>query len=225
MLNIHCFTFNQLQENSYLLWDETGASVVADPGCQTDEEKRELAAYIEKKGLSLRYILLTHAHFDHIYGVPYLMEAYGASVFMAGEETEVLRSNSMLTGAMGLPYAPEAFAFSDLVQGQEICFGITKLEVIETPGHSPGGRCFLDSEDGILITGDSLFAGSIGRTDLPGGDYDKLIVSVMEKLIWLPGDTDILPGHGPVSSIGRERTQNPFLEPFNEDDAQEALSI
>ena len=121
-----------------------------------------------------------------------------------------------MAGAVGLEVPDTSFRTEPLTDGETLRCGDATFQVISTPGHSAGGVCYHDAADGILLTGDTLFAGSIGRTDLPGGDYERLIVSIMDKLMGLPGDTDILPGHGVYSSISRERVANPFLEPWGE---------
>ena len=216
MLNIRKFTFNPFQETTLLLWDDTLRGVIADPGCMDPEEERTLTEYIAKEGVTVEAILLTHGHFDHIYGVPSLAGRYGVPVYMHPADGAILRSNAELTRQFGLPAAPADFAFSPLSEGLRIRVGETVWEVIETPGHTPGGVCFLDRTDKVLVSGDTLFAGTIGRTDTPEGDYDKLIVSIMDKLMGLDGDVDVIPGHGPVTNIGHERTRNPFLQPWGE---------
>ena len=216
MLNIRKFTFNPFQETTLLLWDDTLRGAIADPGCMGPEEERTLTEYIEKEGVIPEAILLTHGHFDHIYGVPSLARRYGIPVYMSPADGVILRSNAELTRKFGLPAAPGDFASEPLSEGQEIRVGDTVWEVIETPGHTPGGVCFLDRADRVLVSGDTLFAGTIGRTDTPEGDYDKLIVGIMDKLMGLDGDVEVIPGHGPVTNIGHERTHNPFLQPWGE---------
>ena len=157
-----------------------------------------LYSYLEAEGLSPEAILLTHSHPDHTLGVAALVERFGIPVYAAAAPAE--------------PY-------SRLEDGATI-YG---FKVIATPGHTPDSVCFYNETEHVLFTGDTLFAGTIGRTDLPGGDYDSEIRSIMEKLIFLPGETEIYPGHGPASTIGRERIQNPFLEPFNEREELESF--
>ena len=216
MLNIRKFIFNPFQETTLLLWDDSLCGAIVDPGCMDPEEERTLVEYMEKEGVVPKAILLTHGHFDHIYGVPSLTARYGIPVYMHPADGVILRSNAALTEKFRLPAAPAQFAFEPLAEGQDIRIGDTVWEVIETPGHTPGGVCFLDRTDKVLVSGDTLFAGTIGRTDTPEGDYDKLIVGIMDKLMGLDGDTDVIPGHGPVTNIGHERTHNPFLQPWGE---------
>ena len=219
MLNIKKFTVNPFQENCLLIWDETSHGVIVDPGCMRDEETEELLHYAEASGVVVKKILLTHGHFDHIYGVKAVAAALGATVYMNAADAELVATgNQLLTQYYRMPDAPTDFEFTPVKEGDEIAFGNTKFSVIETPGHTFGGVCYYCKEEKLLVSGDTLFAGAIGRTDSQWGDYDKLIVAIMEKLMGLDGDVEVIPGHGPVTNIGYERTHNPFLQPFNEPD-------
>ena len=193
-VSVKSFCFNPFRENSYLLWNEEGECVIVDPGCYDDYELRAVRECISSKGLNPKAVWLTHGHFDHIFGVAALSREFGIPVGLAAPDV--------------------SFETTDLEDGQQL--GFAGFKVITTPGHTPGGVCFFSEECRILLCGDTLFAGAIGRTDLVGGDYDKEIVGIMEKLMVLPGDVDVLPGHGPASCIAEERTSNPFLQPFNE---------
>lgn len=216
MLHIKNFSFNPFREHTLLLWDDTREGVLVDPSFYDDEEREALLSEITAEGVEVKAIWLTHGHFDHIYGVKDMAARFGVEVLMHPDDREVLGYNAVLAKTFGMRVPDMDFATVDLADGQVLRFGDTSFEVITTPGHTPGSVCFHDREDRVLVCGDTLFAGSIGRTDQPGGDYDRLIVSVMDKLMGLDGDVDILPGHGPVSNIGHERTHNPFLQPFNE---------
>ena len=219
MLNIKKFTFNSFGENCYLLWDETRMGAVVDPGCLGESEVREVLMYITNNGIVPKTILLTHGHFDHIYGVPALASILGADVYMNPADAELVEEgNLQLTSFYRMPAAPKDFKFIPVKEGDRIKVGNVVYEAVETPGHTPGGVCYYSREEKILLTGDTLFAGTIGRTDSRWGDYDKIILSIMDKLMGLDADTEILPGHGPTSNIGHERTHNPFLQPFNEPD-------
>lgn len=211
-LNIKSFCFNAFQENCYVLSDGGGSCVIVDPGCYTPSEVQSVREYISGKGLSPAAIWLTHAHFDHIFGVAGLREEYGIPVRLSPLDKITLGSNNDLTMSFGLRRPEMSFSFEELIDGQEVEFG---FKVIATPGHTPGCVCFLSEEAKILFSGDTLFAGSIGRTDVEGGDYDKELSSILERLMTLPGDVDVFPGHGPATSIAEERTGNPFLRPWD----------
>ena len=219
MLNYKIFTVNPFAENAIVLWSDAGKDgAIVDPGCITDDELRTLTDFIGKEGISPKMILLTHGHFDHIDGVPALASTYGIPVYMSPDDAPTVEGNHRISRMFRLPDAPTAFETVPVKDGDEISFGDISFKVITTPGHTPGGVCYYDETDKLLLSGDTLFAGAIGRTDHFGGDYDKLIVSIMEKLMDLPGDVDVIPGHGPETSIAVERIQNPFLQPFNEPD-------
>ena len=219
-INIKSFCFNPFCENTYILWSEGGNCVIVDPGCYDDPEHTVLESFVGRKGLKPCAIWLTHGHFDHIFGVSRLVRDYQVPVFMSREDRFILDKDGEYASGVGLMRPDATFETDDLSEGQILRIGLDDdapaFRVISTPGHTPGGVCFYSEECGVLLSGDTLFAGAIGRTDLEGGDYDKEIVGIMEKLMVLPGDVDVLPGHGPRSSIAEERTGNPFLQPFNE---------
>lgn len=229
MIHIEHFTFNSFQTNSFILWDESGKCAIADPGCSSEAELSRLTGFIADKGLEPVCILLTHCHFDHVYGMAALAREYEIPVYADMDEMYSLQvTNAKLCGQFGFPM-PDEFPIirtsSDVhhpakaifVQdGDTIDVGNLRFEVIQTPGHSKGGLCFLERNEKVLLSGDTLFAGAIGRTDHPGGDYETLMKSIFEKLLMLDGDTRVLPGHGPSTDIATERMTNPFLMPFNE---------
>jgi len=216
MLNIKTFIFNPFQENCYLAWDDSGEGVVIDPGCYDEAELQSFREYLSSEGVRLKAIWLTHGHFDHVFGVAALQKELSLPVLMAPEDKEILEKDHVMTSIFGLRSPEVDFLTTDIKDGDELFCGSTSFKVIATPGHTPGGVCFYSEQAEVIFTGDTLFAGSIGRTDMIGGDYDRLIVSVMDNVMGLPGPTDVLPGHGPKSSISDERTHNPFLQPFNE---------
>lgn len=218
MLKILTFQFNPFSENCSLAYDETGDAVIIDPGFYNEKEASALYSKIAEKGLKPKMILLTHGHFDHIFGVKECADKYGIPVYMNQEDNYVIQHN--FSSRFGLKEPDSSFATEPLEDEQIIRFGNTEFKVITTPGHTSGGVCFYDEKDKALFSGDTLFAGAIGRTDHPTGDYDKLIVSVMDKLMGLPGDVTVFPGHGPNTTISDERTHNPFLQPFNEPDSE-----
>lgn len=215
-MNIKKFTFNPLGEQTRVLWKEADSAIVADPSFCTRVERETFYSWISDNEITLRAILLTHAHFDHIMGVQELYEQMGIPVYMNPLDKAVYAMNDMYSGKAGLPVIRHDWEITPVSEGQIISIGGMNWEVLETPGHTPGSVCYLEREEGVLLSGDTLFAGAIGRTDFDGSSYDKEIVSIMEKLIWLDAGIRVLPGHGPDTTIGYERANNPFLEPFNE---------
>lgn len=226
MIKTKTFFCNALYENSYAVSSDR-ACVIVDPGFDGDAELSKLYSYLGKEGLSPCAILLTHAHADHVVSAGVLQRKYGIPVYMGEGEDKVLAANDAVAAAFGvpLPHGLIPFEYTTVRDGDVIGFTAggavspaakLSFKVIATPGHTPGGVCWYDEADGVLFSGDTLFGGTIGRTDLPLGEYDDLIRSVMEKLMVLPGETVVYPGHGPSTEIAVERTSNPFLEPFNE---------
>jgi hydroxyacylglutathione hydrolase len=211
-MTIKTFTFNPIQENTYLVYDETNEAVVIDAGCVSEIEKRALKNYIENNNLTLKRVLNTHLHFDHQFGNKFLFTTYGIKP-EAGKEDEYLLENVIAqTRSFGMAFDEEAQSIgSYITDNQEIKFGNTTLVALHVPGHSQGHMAFYDQKDGILFAGDVLFRGSIGRTDLPKGDYATLILSITNKLLPLPDSTVVYSGHGPSTTIGFERKNNPFL--------------
>ena len=216
MLNILPLTFNLLQERSYVVWGTPGRCVLIDPGCYGSAERQSLVELLDREGLTPEAILLTHGHFDHIFGVEPLQERYGIPVYMHPADQVVLSYSAEMARRLGLDVPGIRFRTTDVEDGLLLAVAGMQLEAIATPGHTPGGMCGLIREEGVLFTGDTLFAGSIGRTDFLYSDYDDEIRSIMERLILLDPAIRIFPGHGPGSTIGQERRGNPFLEPFNE---------
>ena len=160
-------------------------------------------------------ILLTHAHFDHVFGLKECAQMYGIPVYMDPADKETLHSADWYCRNFGFRTPPTDVETEDIHDGDTVKFGKTTFEVLSTPGHTPGGVCYLDRTDKVLFSGDTLFAGSIGRTDHPQGDYDRLMEGIFGKLVPLDGDITVIPGHGPHTTITDERTKNPFLQPFN----------
>jgi glyoxylase-like metal-dependent hydrolase (beta-lactamase superfamily II) len=209
-MEIKRFVFNPIQENTYIVYDDTKECVIIDPGCQKNLEKNGLKQFIDANGLKPKVVLNTHCHFDHIFGNNFVCREYGVELWASEGELANIRRFTASASLFGIsdeqPDAPSHF----LENGEIVKFGNSELKVINTPGHSPGSVCFYSETEQFLIAGDTLFAGSIGRTDLPGGDYDTIKES-LAKLIALPDDTKVYCGHGPDTSIGRERLHNPFI--------------
>lgn len=211
MIQIHPFTFNPFQENTYLLSDETNECVIIDPGCYTEDEKQELSAFISSRGLKPVKLLLTHAHIDHVLGNNYLCGKYNLMIEMNVIEKELLKSAELFGEMWGIKVEPSPAPEVFLDEGDEVRFGNSTLQIIFTPGHSPGSICFYNPAGKFIIAGDVLFHGSIGRTDLPGGDYDTLIGSIREKVFPLGDEFKVFPGHGPSTTIEYEKKFNPFV--------------
>lgn len=216
MTHIRHFIFNALQTNCSLIWDDNGFCAIVDPG-YIDAEKEQIVAYIASKNLTPVCVMLTHGHFDHIYGLADLIRTYNIPVYMDAKETYSFEhTNPYVCSNYGLELPELPDSFTGVKDGDVIKVGDLRFEVLETPGHSVGGLCFLERNEKVLFSGDTLFAGAIGRTDHPGGDYDVMIKSIWEKIMCLDGDIQVFPGHGPATDIAKERMTNPFLLPFNE---------
>ncbi len=216
MIHIEHFTFNAFQTRCSVVWDEAGNCAFTDPGCSVPEELACLTSLVASKGLKPVCIMLTHGHFDHVLGVADLASAFGGlPVCMHPADKFTLEKNEYFSRSFGVPM-PKDFETVDVVEGSVIEVGTLKFEVIETPGHTVGGICYLERTEKVLFSGDTLFAGAIGRTDHPGGDYDQIMKSILGKLTVLEGDITVIPGHGPCSDIATEGMTNPFLLPFNE---------
>lgn len=204
------FFVGMLQTNCYLLGDgQTGTAVVIDPGGNSDRIARRIADL----GLKLEAILNTHAHFDHVMDAWALKESAGGRVYLNEKDEPLLRDRTVgLSAVLGsVSGASKGSIDQWLNEGDELAFGAIKFQVLETPGHTPGHVSFYMPQRKIIFVGDTLFAGSIGRTDFPGGSYDQLIRSVREKLFTLDGETVVYPGHGPETTVEQEKKSNPFF--------------
>lgn len=200
-----------------VLWEKGPDCVVVDASFCVPEEKEALYQFFQTAGLCPLAILLTHAHFDHIEGVKELSDDFGGlPVYFSFAEAPVIENLERQCRFLGQRVPSLDVPMRDIRDGEILRFGDVELEVLTTPGHSPGSVCYLDRKGRLLISGDTLFAGTIGRTDLGNGDYDQLMESIQTKLLPLEGDFEVFPGHGPSTSIAVERATNPFLQPFNE---------
>ena len=214
MLKVKKFTVNPVQENCYVVSHETKEAVIIDCGCFDEFEWDDIENYIKNNGLKPMHLLNTHLHFDHSLGNHFAYKAFGlkpeASIKDSSTYENMRNQLRMFLGTDELYHEQPAIG-RDLKQNDKVEFGKTVFDVIETPGHTPGGICFYCKEEGMLWAGDTLFRGSIGRTDLPGGNYRELVYGIAEKLLTLPEDTQVYCGHGPSTSIGFEKDNNPYL--------------
>ena len=211
MLQIRSFEFSPIQENTYLIYNEFNDCIVIDPGAYFEEEKEELSDFIDSHHLKPVALLNTHCHLDHVFGNKYVAERYGLNLQIHPAEKKLL-DYAPTSGLMyNLPFDNYSGEIRYLEEGQDIRLGNDTLSVILTPGHSPGSLSFYCEKQGFLISGDVLFYRSIGRTDLPGGNYETLVRSIHEKLFVLPDETVVYSGHGLETTIGEEKSQNPFV--------------
>lgn len=211
MAEVQKFVFNPFQENTFVVYDDTKECVIIDAGCYSEEEREQLDDFIAEKKLIPRFVINTHCHVDHIFGNAYVTSKYSIPI-VAHEADDFLNKeakNHALTFGLSIGEVPSIDKF--ITDEEFIEFGNTKLKVIHVPGHSPGGVAFYNSESNFIIVGDILFDGSIGRTDLPGGNYDQLITGINEKLFTLNDDLVVYTGHGNETTIGKEKATNPFL--------------
>ncbi|MEO6219431.1 MAG: MBL fold metallo-hydrolase [Ginsengibacter sp.] len=211
MLQIKVLTYNPVQENTYLLYNEKNECIIIDPGCYYDNEKEALAVAIDKNNLVPKMLLNTHCHLDHVFGNKFISEKYRLTLQLHKAEEQMLKMAPASGLMFNLPFDNYAGEFIFLDEGDIITLGTDKLEVIHAPGHSPGSICFYCKEQKFIIGGDVLFYQSIGRTDLPSGNHEDIINSIKEKLFLLPDDVKVYSGHGIETSIGYEKETNPFL--------------
>ncbi len=211
MLKIKVFTFSPIQENTYLLYNEHKECIIIDPGCYFPEEQQELKAFLDSNHLTPKMLLNTHCHLDHVFGNKFIAETYGLTLQLHPKEEVVLQMASASGLMFNLPFDNYQGKFIFLKEGDDIYLGEDELKVIEAPGHSPGSICFYCKAQKFIIGGDVLFNGSIGRTDLPGGNYNTLIKNIKEKIFVLPDDVIIYSGHGEETTIGKEKKSNPFV--------------
>jgi len=214
MLTVKAFTFNPVEENTYILYNEEKQCCIIDPGCYFPEEKTKLKTFIEDNALEPILLLNTHCHLDHVFGNKFVHDTWGLSLHIHEKEKQMLDLAPVSGVIWQLPFENYQGPLIFIKPGTTINVGDDQLEIRFTPGHSPGHVCFYEQEDGFAISGDVLFNGSIGRTDLPGGDFDILINSIQTQLFTLPDDTKIYCGHGPMTTVGIEKMNNPFVKVY-----------
>jgi len=210
-MKIYKFVFSPIEVNTYILADDSGDCVILDCGCYNKMESQKLEDFITEKKIKPVLLLNTHCHLDHVFGNSFILARYGLRAF-SSEYDEANRKNAVqhaLLFGLTMETTPEPGGF--ITDGQVVTFGATQLLALHVPGHTSGSIAFYSESDNCVFTGDALFAGSIGRTDLPGGDYDTLIKSIKNKLFSLPPSTVVYAGHGNETTIGQEIKSNPFF--------------
>ena len=211
MLKIKTFVFSPIQENTYLLYNEFNDCAIIDPGCYFPEEKEDLKAFIEDHDLEPKWLLNTHCHLDHVFGNNFIAETYGLTLHIHEKEKPMLDLAPSSGLMYNMPFDNYTGKLNYLTDGETLELDEDKLEIIFAPGHSPGHICFYCEEQKFIICGDVLFNRSIGRTDLPGGDHQTLIIYIRKRLFVLPDETVVYSGHGLSTTIGEEKRENPFL--------------
>lgn len=210
-MHIQQFAFNPFQVNTYILYDDTGECAIIDPSCYEKNEKKQLAEFIKDKGLKPVLQLFTHCHIDHMLGSRFVSKTYRLKPLTHQDSLTFLENSKEYGKVFGFdvdkPILPEVY----LDDGDTLYFGDQELKVLYTPGHAAGSLCFYHQKEGFIVVGDVLFRSGIGRTDLPTGDHDLLVKSILQKILVLPGDTVVYPGHGPSTTVEEEKVGNPFL--------------
>ncbi|MDR2129828.1 MAG: MBL fold metallo-hydrolase [Odoribacteraceae bacterium] len=212
-MEIKIFVFNPIEENTVVLYDETGEAAVVDCGCISERERGALRRFLSENRLTPVVLLNTHLHIDHIFGNAFMLEEYGLSAKAhradEGWVTDAVACAARM-GIRGITPPPPLGDYLD--EGEPVRFGHSELLPIHVPGHSAGSLCYYSERDKLLLSGDVLFEGCIGRSDLPGGNMEQLVRGIREKLLVLPGDVRVIPGHGGMTTIERERCANPYLQ-------------
>lgn len=211
MVKIKQFVCNSFGVNTYVLYDETGECVIIDAGCYQPKEEMRLKNFIDTQSLSPKLLIQTHGHIDHILGAGFVCKTWQIPFCVHSADTYLVTNALQLGRMFGFEAAPVPGIDMDLASQSSLHFGNTEINLISTPGHTPGGISLHLSSEKLLFSGDVLFAGSIGRTDLPGGDYDQLMESIQNKLLILDLETRVYPGHGYITTLGEELAENPFL--------------
>lgn len=211
MLKIRQFTFNPVQENTYVIYNEKGACAIIDPGCYFDYEYKELTDFIELNKLLPNSLLNTHCHLDHVFGNKAIAEKYGLTLHMHPKEKKLFDYAPTSGEMWGLPFSNYEGEIVFIDERNTVKIGEDELSILFTPGHSPGSISFYAEKSGFVVSGDVLFRLGVGRTDLPGGNFETLANSIRTQLFTLPDDVVVYSGHGPETTIGEEKRSNPFL--------------
>jgi hydroxyacylglutathione hydrolase len=213
LIKIQKFTFNLFSENTFVLWDdEFKESVIIDPGCCDQSEERELSEFITDNDLTVKYLINTHCHIDHILGCEFVKQKFNPTYYAPELDLPLLQNATMQASFVGMDFSISILPDDYLSEDKKLNIGKSEISFLFTPGHTPGEYCIYIQNINACITGDVLFHDSIGRTDLWGGNYEMLIKSINEKLLSLPDETIIYPGHGESSTIDREKKSNPYLK-------------
>lgn len=211
-LNVAKFTFNAFQENTYLVFSETKDAVIIDPGCHSAQEQAQVSDFIAANNLNLLAVLGTHAHIDHVFGNDYMINKYAIPYYLHEADLGTLAMMERTANMYAIPNViPSPQPTYYLTDNQDLVIGDISFKVLFTPGHAPGHVVFYNEENGFVINGDVLFAGSFGRVDLPGGDIEVLKDSIKNKMFTLPEETVVYCGHGPETTIGKEKSSNYIL--------------
>ena len=208
MMNVKCFEFNFLPVNTYVIWDETKEAAVIDPGCFYPGETEQLSTFIKENNLTVKLLLDTHLHFDHVFGNNFVEETYGVKAKANDLDMPWIKTMSARLSVFGIRYDGHVNPIEPqnvLHEGDTVTFGNTTLHVLHIPGHSPGSIVFWNKQQQCVFTGDVMFQGSYGRTDFPDGDYQALMDGIRTKLLTMPAETVVYPGHGPATDIKHER--------------------
>jgi len=212
-MKIKSFTFNPFQENTFVISDNTKECIIIDPGCYEEFEKEELEGYIIEYNLNPVLLINTHCHIDHILGNQFIAERWGLELHMNENDLNLLNSSDEIASLYGFRNYQKSPSPSKFLKDKDnIYFGESQLEVLFTPGHSPGHISLFSKKENFVVSGDVIFQNSIGRTDLPGGNFEVLIESIQNKLLIMDETTNIYCGHGPKTTIGYEKLNNPFLK-------------
>ncbi len=212
MLHVKVFLFNPVQENTYLVYNDEKQCIIIDPGCYSENEQEDLTGFIEENGLKPVLLLNTHCHLDHVFGNKFIAEKYGLILHIHPMEKKMLELAPASGLMWNMPFDNYQGNLEYLVPGRPLKLGKDEIQVLFTPGHSPGSVSFYSPGNGFVISGDVLFRDSIGRTDLPGGDFSVLSRSIIEQLYSLPGETVVYSGHGPSTTVEREKIHNPYVK-------------
>ncbi len=207
-----CFYFNELRACTYVVWDETRECVIIDAGCQSESEQQRLVKFMEQNQLKPQKLVCTHAHFDHILGYDFACKTFKIAGWLHRADLPMFEHAVQYAKIFGQQMQQPELPSHFLQEGDAVRFGDSHLQVLYTPGHSKGCVCLYAKADKLLFSGDTLFDKSVGRSDLPGGSYEELMNSIITKLLTLPDDVVVLPGHGPATTIGSERRDNPFIK-------------